>query len=475
MESERTEPCRISRRKAFPALAAIPLVAQQAMRTTLAPAAEPDTPQKRESADNALLDRFLRKGIRYFLENQNRQGLVRDRQNNWGSPESEENAIYSISGTGMGMIVYGVAAQIGLLKKREAAERCNRMLAAAETLPQDHGMFPHFVRQKNDVFVPTGHDTFSTVDTSWLLAGAAYASQALESQSIRDRAAMLLENADWRHWTAADESPEVTVHSSLICHGKDDAGRFLGNRVQGKWIPTTWDRLNSETSMMYVLAAGNGDGKNIDPHAWNQLKLCTVHVGDRPVPSGDLGLFANQYGTLVIGATNPGPVNLDATAREAAIANRKASKELGKIHPTFRRIWGLSAGMGPPNAWQEGEEQEEYRIYSPLETDGTAHPQATVASVQHVRDLVLENMQNAIRMESEGTYGLSTVNRDWRSQTVVAIDIAPAVLAIANLRHGNIVRETFSSHAHVRRGLSRLGFTEAEDRGNRAWTHRASS
>src|SRR4051794_27034169 len=115
------------------------------------------------------------RAIGYFLDNQAPSGLIDDRQANHGPRRDAE--LCSISATGMGLIAIALAsaAPHRLVGRGEAIARVGAALATAlDRMPHDHGILPHFTDPSGCRSID--EDAFSTVDTSWLLAGGLWAS-----------------------------------------------------------------------------------------------------------------------------------------------------------------------------------------------------------------------------------------------------------------------------------------------------------
>jgi hypothetical protein len=266
-------------------------------------------------------------------------------------------------------------------------------------------------------------------------------------------AGRLYERIDWHYWTA----PESPGADELLRHGKDRHGRFLAGR---------WDRLNGETVFMYVLAAGAADGRAVGPGCWSALQPCYGSVAGLRFNNADLGLFVFQYGLDLLDLRTwraPGPVDLIAEARLATLANYRACCARADAFATYNRYWGLSAGDGPG----EPPEWDTYRAYAPSgPIDGTAHLTATLASVAHAPDLVLENLRHALHdphLTALGRYGFSPINVDhcWLGRDMVGIDAGAAVLALDNYLGNDRVRAVFQDLPCVRRGMRQLGFHSA--------------
>jgi hypothetical protein len=404
--------------------------------------------------DRGLLRLLQRRALRYFLDNQGADGLVQDRQANLG-PTRQAGPL-SISATGMGLIAVCLASAPPY-RLISASEAVSRVRAALETglnrLPSDHGVFPHFVDR--DSLTPLGEDTFSTVDTSWLLAGALWAASFLGDGELVELAGKIYDRVDWRYWSVALD-PETPW---LIRHGKGASGNFL---------PCSWDRANGETLMMYVLAAGAEDDRALPGESWRSLRPFYGEVAGHRFNNADLGLFVFQYGLdlldLVRWRAPDGP-DLVAEASVATLANRDACRASADRFRTYRRHWGLSAGDGPG----QPSGLDMYNDYSPAKAlDGTAHLTATLASIAHQPEAVLDNIRSAMsgdRTSPLGRYGLSSVNddRDWIARDMVGIDSGAAAMALDNVLMDGRVRSVFHELPCVRKGLERLGFQDVAD------------
>jgi hypothetical protein len=419
-----------------------PRLKQLAGRPVDGPAYQP-TP-----ADRQLLLQLQQEALRYFLDNQAPNGLVLDRQSNHGP--HRPHGLCSTSASGMGLIAVALASAppYQLLAPAAAVERVGACLGAALAhLPHEHGIVPHFIHSGTGAV--NGVDHLSTVDSSWLLAGALWAAEFLQEPGLEALAGRLYERVDWHYWTA----PDTRDWQGLLRHGKGRDGSFLG---------CSWDRLNGETAFMYVLAAGAADGRAVSAASWQALRPFYGTVAGLRFNNADLGLFVFQYGLDLVDLGQwraPGEVDLRAEARLATAANRQACRDAG--FQTYRRFWGLSAGDGPGHS----PEADVYRCYAPSgPVDGTAHLTATLAAVAHYPEAVLENLYEAEHdqdLAARGRYGFSNVNLDcrWVGRDMVGIDAGAVVLALDNYLMEDRVRRVFHRLPCVRRGLQRLGFT----------------
>jgi hypothetical protein len=398
-------------------------------------------------ADRDFLLHLQRLALTYFLDNQTTLGLILDRQSNHGPPRSQ--GICSTAATGMGFIALALASATPyrLLTRAEAVQRIRTGLQAVLGLPHDQGIVAHFIDATGAAW---GIDTCSTVETSWLVAGALWAAAFLRDSELETLATRLFERIDWQYWTA----PELPGGGALLRHGKDRHGRFLAG---------CWDRLNGETLFMYVLATGAAEGRAWSPQCWSALQPCYGTVAGMRFNNADLGLFVFQYGLDLLDLQtwhSPGLVDLCREAQVAVRANHRHCQSLADTFVTYRRYWGLSAGDGPG----QPPERDTYRAYAPTgPVDGTAHLTATLASVAQAPDLVLENLRQAQherQLHARGRYGFSPINVDhgWVGRDMIGIDAGAAVLALDNYLANNRVRTDFQNLPWIQRGMRRLGF-----------------
>src|SRR5262249_5362305 len=183
-------------------------------------------------------------------------------------------------------------------------------------------------------------DHYSTIETSWILAGALWAARFLQDRELETLAAGLFERCDWHYWTA----PDYAGSRGLLRHGKGPDGRFLAH---------SWDRLNGETAFMYVLAAGAAEGKALSAKSWAALCPFYGTVAGHRFNNADLGLFVFQYGLDLLDLQHwrvPGEVDLLAEAKVATRPNHQICKEVADTFAPYARLWGLSPRDGPGHA-----------------------------------------------------------------------------------------------------------------------------
>lgn len=408
--------------------------------------------------DRRLLQSLQSQVLQYFLDNQTADGLLLDRQRNHGPPYA--GGLCSTAATGMGWIALALASAepYRMLTHSESVRRVGIGIETAlHVLPHDRGIMPHFLDSRTGKV--HGSDHLSTIDSAWLTAGALWAAAFLRDGDLERLATAVYERIDWYHWTNPGASP-----TPLLRHGQTRDGGF---------IPCTWDRLNGETVFMYVLATGAVEERAVPASAWGHLRTFHGTTAGLHFNNSDLGLFVFQYGMDLLDLEEwlpPGAVDLAAEAAIAAEANWRACRELAGRFASYRHYWGLSAGDGPG----QRPEDSVYRSYSPAgPIDGTAHLMASLASIAHQPERVLENLERAAhdpRRDPRGRYGFGNINLDqgWVGSDMIGIDAGAAFLALDNFLHGSRIRSIFHALPSVQRGLQRSGFSSRALRSVRA-------
>jgi hypothetical protein len=196
-----------------------------------------------QMADSDMLENLRRKIVDYYrFESNPHKGLVADKTQP-GSPSS-------IAATGMGLSVFVVAVERGILSRAEVVERILtllRFLEASHQRPEPNatgykGFYYHFLDMQTGLRAEQCE--LSTIDTAILMAGilsaAGYFTAASSKETeLRKLAEILYRRVDWQ-W-ALDKG-------TTISHGWKPESGFLPHR---------WDKGYSEAIILYALALGS--------------------------------------------------------------------------------------------------------------------------------------------------------------------------------------------------------------------------
>jgi hypothetical protein len=424
---------------------------------------------RREPDRDAVLEKLQRDTLGYFLEETNpRNGLVSD--------STRAGAPASIAAVGFALAAYAAGAERGFLSRADAIRRVLATLRFFWDSPQGEdrnatgfkGFFYHFLDMQ------TGRrargSEVSTIDTTFLLAGALAAAAYFDGDSKEEREIAKLADALYRRvdWQWA-QNGELTV-----THGWRPERGFLEYRWEGY----------TEAILLYVLGLGSPthalpEGsytawtrtyrwKKFHDHAFLYAgplfihQLSHVWIDFRGIPDEYMRERGIDYFENSRQAT--------LAQQLYAISNPKRFKGYGED------CWGLSAsdGPGPATRQIDGIKRRFYDYkargipYGP--DDGTIAPWAAVASLPFAPEIVLPTIRHFQerhpRMLSK--YGLlcsfnptfrdgARSRQGWYSQGYYGIEQGPIVLMIENYRSG-FIWDLMKRCPHLVTGLRRAGF-----------------
>ncbi len=196
-----------------------------------------------QATESELLHNLRLAIVDYYLNESNPQnGLIADK--------NEPGSLSSIAAVGMGLSVYVVAVDRGIISRADAVDRTLALLRFLDSSPQSpepsatgyKGFYYHFLDMQ------TGRRAaeceLSTVDTAIMMAGiltaAAYFTADNDKEiELRKLADLLYRRVDWQ-W-ALNEGTTIT-------HGWKPESGFL---------PYRWATGYSEAIILYVLALGS--------------------------------------------------------------------------------------------------------------------------------------------------------------------------------------------------------------------------
>jgi hypothetical protein len=424
-----------------------------------------------QGTDSEMLDRLRRETFNYFRHEFNAQnGLIADKTQP-GSPSS-------IAALGMGLSVYVVAVERGLLSRAEAVDRTLTLLRFFNSSHQGpepdatgyKGFYYHFLDMR------TGHRAnqceLSTIDTAIFMAGvltvASYFSESGEGESeIRELAEILYRRVDWK-WALNE--------ATTICHGWTPESGFL---------PYRWDTGYSEALLLYVLALGSPTFP-VDPEGyrawtstfeWKKIyEIEYLHAGP---------LFIHQMSHLWLDFrgihddfNRKMGIDYFENSRRATYVQRQYGIENPRGFLHYHKYgWGLTASDGPGPAIIEvnGIRRVFYDYiargapFGP--DDGTISPWAVVASLPFAPEIVIDTVRHAIerldlkRLSPYGfdasfnsTFPGSHRNRHgWVSPWIFGLNQGPIILMIENFQ-SELIWKSARKCRPIVEGLRRAGF-----------------
>jgi hypothetical protein len=408
--------------------------------------------------------------FKYFAHEMNPEtGLLPD--------STREGSPSSIAVVGFALAAYTVGVERGYLSRDEAIKRTLIKLRFFHNGPEGEGadaigykgFYYHFLDMK------TGRRTWqsevSTIDTTFLLAGALTAAQYFDRETkeeleIRELAHALYRRADW-HWA---------LNGALtVSHGWKPESGFIRYRWTGY----------SEALILYILALASPTFP-LPPEsyrAWTRTYKWKKLYGHEFLYAGPL--FIHQFSHMWIDFRGIQDEYMQGKAidyfdnsrratyvqQQYAIRNPKGFKRYGEY------IWGITAsdGPGPATRHFNGKKIRFYDYvgrgvpYGP--DDGTLAPWAVVASLPFAPEIVLPSLNyfNQEFPEMTSKYGFKCSynptfsaatgkGKGWVSLGYYGLDQGPIVMMIENYRSGLIWR-LMRQCPFIVTGLRRAGFT----------------
>lgn len=428
-----------------------------------------------------LMGDIQERTFRYFWETTDPiTGLAPDR---WPTP-----SFASIAAVGFALTSYPIGVTHGWISRAQARDRTLATLeffaradqGDAVTGTSGHkGFFYHFLDMK------TGHrfrnTELSTIDTALLLGGILFAGQWFDGdhpgeRRIRMLAEQIYGAVDWTWFT-----PRAPVVS-------------MGWHPETGYIANDWDIYN-ESLLLYILALGSPTHP-LPPETWDRwtagfdkswtTRQGAPHIGFPP-------LFGHQYSHVWVDFRGI----QDRFMREKGIDYFENSRRATQAQRAYAianpegwagygaDIWGLTACDGPGGFTIPIDGRKRsfmgYAARGPYERDdGTIAPTAALGSMAFAPEIVepaaramVERYGSAIydrygfrdsfNPTLEGTdapidKGRLVPGIGWVDDDYLGIDQGPIVTMIENARSG-MIWETMRKSPHIRRGLTRAGFT----------------
>ncbi|MES2758216.1 MAG: glucoamylase family protein [Pseudomonadota bacterium] len=384
----------------------------------------------------------------------------------------------SIAATGLALAAYPVGVERGFMARAAAVERVLATLRFFWNSPQGtdrdatgyRGFYYHFLDMQ------TGRRAWqcelSTVDTTFLLAGALTAGTYFDSGSadereIRALADALYQRADWR-WVQVD-----------------DGAVSLGWTPESGFLPYRWLGYD-EAMLLYILGLGSpahpltadSYDKKVTAYRWENL------YGQDHLYCGSL--FTHQLSHIWIDFRGIQDAFMRAKGIDYFENSRRATyvQQLYALdNPLGFRgygscCWGLTASDGPgPAVLDIDGVPREFFDYIARGApngpdDGTIAPWVAVASLPFAPEIVLpaiDHLVHEMDLRAGNTYGFkSTFNatfpcntknpHGWVSPWHYGINEGPVVLMIENHR-SELLWRLMRECPYIAAGLRRAGFT----------------
>jgi hypothetical protein len=414
------------------------------------------------------LDRLERDTFKYFAEEINLEnGLVADNTR----PDSPS----SIAVVGFALTAYAIAVERGYMKRSEAVKRALTSLRFFSDGPQGphedaigyNGFYYHFLDMKTGRRF--GNSEISTIDTTYLLAGALTAAAYFDrdttgERELRTLAQSLYDRADW-HW-AQNKGLTVT-------HGWRPKRGFIKYRWTGY----------SEALILYVLGLASRTFPLPEEsyREWTRTYQWKKIYGHEFLYAGPL--FIHHLSHMWIDFRGIQDEYMRARAlnyfensrRAVYVQQEYAMRNPKKFDGYGRFSWGITASDGPgPATRRVNGRRVRFHAYLARAVpygpdDGTLSPWAVAGSLPFAPEVVLPTLSriNLDFPDITSEYGFkcsynptfkAQKRKGWVSRGYYGLDQGPIVMMIENYRSGMIWR-MMRRCPYIVNGLRRAGFS----------------
>ncbi len=374
----------------------------------------------------------------YWYEANPKNGLVKDRANNFIRSQKLADAVSSSASTGFALSAICIGVERGWVDKDSGYERILTVLKYYRDQQQNfNGFFYHWLNME------TGkrewNSEVSTIDTTLFFAGVIFAAEYFKGTEIETIAEQLYQNADWQHY--------------------QNNGLFLsmGWTPESGFIPDRWNRY-CEGLILDVLAIASPT-HGVSPDVWRSTeKPVGTYKGMTSIACGPL--FTHHYSQLYIDYRNmnDGFANYHINTMLAALCNREFCVENKGKSKTFNEFsWGLTACDGPGV----------YKVFGAPPgapgIEGIAAPTCPGGSLVFSPAICIRSLRYIYDNDYKliwGHYGFCDsydVGNHWHSPDVIGIDQGAIMLSIENYRSG-LVWKYFTKNKYIQDGLKKIGF-----------------
>ncbi len=419
----------------------------------------------------ADLTALQRETFDYFLNEANPiNGLIVDK--------TAENWPASIAATGLALACYPVGVACGYMTRSLAVDRTLATLRFFWNSPQGpesdatgyHGFYYHFLDMQ------TGRRAWdcelSTVDSTFLLAGALAAGAYFDGDATDEREIRTLADALYRRadWTWAQNGGVTVTH---------------GWRPETGFIPYRWEGYD-EALLLYILglASPTYPLKPDSYAAWSSTYRWEQSYGYDYLYAGPL--FTHQLSHVWVdfrgiqdAAMREKGIDYFENSRRATYVQQRYAIENPNGFASYgEHCWGITAseGPGPATLVLEGAERKFFdyvgRGVPHGPDDGTLAPWAVVGSLPFAPEIVLPAINYCIhqaKLKEANAYGFKASFNPthpgdpgnpqgyWVSPWHFGLNEGPIVLMIENYRSGMIWR-LMRGCSYIQAGLRRAGF-----------------
>ena len=402
--------------------------------------------------DDQLLDMVQEYTFRYFWEFAHEaSGMARERN-------TSGNTVTS-GGSGFGIMSIPVGIERGFITREEGIARTLKILDFLSTADRFHGAWSHWINGNTGKVIP-----FSSKDNGGDMVETAFMAQGLlairqyfdedtpDEQQIVQLATELWEGIEW-DWYRRNDSPSIYWHWSP------------SDNWEMNMTVTGWN----EAAIVYLLAVASPT-HGVPASMWNTgwAKNSNYTNGKSfygyPLFVGkDYGgpLFFAHYSFL---GFDPGDkadeyANYFDQNRNHSLVQQAYCEANPKGFTGYSaNCWGLTASDDPDG----------YMAHEPYSSrdNGTITPTAALSSFPYTPDESMLALKHFYRELGDKTWGWMgffdafNQQRDWWTNSYLAIDQGPIILMIENHR-SRLLWDLFMSNPEIQPMMEAIGFFDA--------------
>lgn len=409
--------------------------------------------------DKKLLFEIAKDTFRYFEKGASRENhLISDHLKTGDFPMA---AMYtSPTNIAMDLLVITGAAELGILSKKEGADRIAAVLRTVKKLKRWKGFFYNFY-ETTRLNVTRGF--ISSIDNAWLAIALTVARQAFPGE-VAQAATALIDEMHFQEFL----DPE---NNHLVIGFDTERQAFT---------PYHYGMLATEARAMSFFAIGKGDLPRehwwylyrTAPEAWEWqsqkpqgkwVDRDRVHYfqgfyetdGKKFVPSWGGSLFEFLMPTLVI--------NEKEYSQKALGLNNKIATEMQRDYALKERgypLWGISpAATASGRRWAYGEYGYKKLGVKGYSDKGVITPYAGFLALETLPKDAIRNIRKWLSFKTYGEYGfydsITFPNGKVNSQ-YLALDQGMIFVAITNYLKKGIIQELFHRDPIAKKGLNLL-------------------
>lgn len=409
--------------------------------------------------ENALLDRVQEETFNYFwLGGEPISGAARERIHLDGIYPSNDAEVVTIGGTGFGLMATLAAVNRGIISRKQAYERLNKLTNWLEKADRFHGAWPHWLYPSGKVKPFSPYDNGGDlVETAFLVQGLIAARQFFQEGNAREQALAqkmdrLWKEVDWQWYTQGKDvlywhwSPEYGWKMNFAVGGYNECTIMYilaASSPTHPVSPNTYhkgymrDGAITEAKTMYglssVLDHYEHDDKVVGPLFWAHYSFLGLNPHDLKDQYADWWKLNQNHALIHYRHSVINPYEYDGYSEEC---------------------WGLTSSYSMTG----------YAGHSPQNDLGVISPTAALSSfpytpAESMKFLKYLYQKNDAKYIGEyGPYDAFSIESNWYLPRYLAIDQLPIPVMIENYRSG-FVWQLFMSAPEVQAGLGRLGFT----------------